>query len=181
VLIEDLTARGAAFRVDGDDIVVTAAKGVVTAADRAALAAVKAEAVHTLRLREPRQFSPLVEYAASRLPRIRMTVRETGDTERDFGLINRLRRAIEEFQPGGNHVYLTIVTLGGRRVTVEWRAVADRPLRLMLGDILAQAADVNSEAVRRFGGEGRGSRALRLYSRLHPRSALDARAEPPAP
>jgi hypothetical protein len=137
-LLDELRSRGAIVRADRGDIVVSAPKGLITADDRATLAGAKSEMLKLLSSESSDPFSPLVEYAASVLPKITMTVRETGDVERDFDLVGRLRRAIQEFQPGGNHIYLKIVTLDGRRVLVEWRALADRELRLALAQILAR-------------------------------------------
>jgi hypothetical protein len=139
-LLDDLRHRGAIVRVDRGEIVVSAPKGLVTAHDRATLAVAKPELLRLLSSEKSGPFSPLVEYAASVLPKIRMTIRETGDTTRDLDLVGRVRRAIQEFQPGGNHIYLKIITLDGRRIVVEWRALAARDLRLALAHTLAQAS-----------------------------------------
>lgn len=139
-VLEDLRSRGAIIRAEGGNIVVSAPKGLVTEHDRAALAVAKPELLRLLSLENAGPFSPLVEYAASVLPTIKMTIRETGNAQRDFDLLGRVRQVIEEFQPGGNHVYLTIVTLDQRRVVVEWRAVADRGLRIAIARVLARAA-----------------------------------------
>jgi hypothetical protein len=139
-VLDNLKRRGALLRVEHGDIVISAPKGVLNADDRAALSVVKQELVELLRTEHRQQFGPLVEYAATRLPSVRMTVRETGDTKRDFDLINRIRQTIQEFQPGGNHIYLSIVTLERRRVIVEWRALAERELRLALARVLARVA-----------------------------------------
>ncbi len=138
-LLDELRSRGAIVRADRGDIVVSAPKGLVTADDRATLAVAKPELLRLLSSEHAGPFSPLVEYAAWVLPTIKMTIHETGDTKRDFDLLGRVRRAIQEFQPGGNDVYLKIVTLDGRRVLVEWRALADRELRIALAQILARA------------------------------------------
>lgn len=140
VLLHDLRGRGAIVRADHGDVVVSARKGLVTEDDRATLAVAKPDLLRVLSDEKSGPFSPLVEYAASILPKIKMTVRETGDTKRDFDLIGRLRLVIQEFQPGGNHVYLRIVTLDGRCVVVGWRALTDRNLRIGLAQILATAA-----------------------------------------
>jgi hypothetical protein len=139
-LIEDLHRQGARIDVDGGDLVITARRGLVTPKLRAALALAKPELLATLRASAAGPFSPLVEYAASVLPKIKMTIRETGDTKRDFDLVGRVRFAIQEFQPGGNHIYLAIITLDKRRVVVEWRALAARELRMALAQVLARAA-----------------------------------------
>jgi len=139
-LLDDLRSRGAIVRADRGDIVISAPKGLVTADDRATLVVAKSELLRLLSSENSGPLSPLVEYAASVLPKIKMTIRETGDTKRDFDLVGRLRHAIQEFQPGGNHVYLKIVTLDGRRVLVEWRALASRELRIALAQILARGA-----------------------------------------
>lgn len=139
-LLEDLRRQGARIDVDGGDLVITARRGLVTPELRAALADAKPALLETLRVSAAGPFSPLVEYAASVLPRIKMTIRETGDTKRDFDLVGRVRRAIQEFQPGGNHIHLRIVTLDKRSVVVEWRALADTELRIALAHVLATAA-----------------------------------------
>jgi TubC N-terminal docking domain len=139
-LLDDLRNRGAIVRAVGGEIVVSAPKGLVTADDRATLGAAKSELLVLLSSEKSGPLSPLVEYAASVLPKIKMTIRETGDTKRDFDLVGCVRRAIQEFQPGGNHIYLRIVTLDGRPFMVEWRALADRELRIALGRVLANAA-----------------------------------------
>lgn len=138
-LLEDLRRQGARIDVDGGDLVITARRGLVTPELRAALAEAKPELLETLRASATGPFSPLVEYAASVLPKIKMTIRETGDTKRDFDLVGRVRGEIQKFQPGGNHIYLRIVTLDGRRVVVEWRALAGRELRIALAHVLANA------------------------------------------
>jgi TubC N-terminal docking domain len=137
-LLEDLRRQGARVEVDGGDLVITARRGIVTPELRAALADAKSELVTAIRASATGPFSPLVEYAAKVLPKIKMTIRETGDTKRDFDLVGQVRAIISEFQPGGNHIYLTIVTLEGRRVVVEWRALAGRDLRVALGRLLAR-------------------------------------------
>jgi len=145
-LLDGLRSRGAIVRVDRGDILVSAPKGVVTEDDRATLVVAKPELLQVLSTESFGPFSPLVEYASSVLPRIKLTIRETGDTERDFDLVARVRRTVQEFQPGANHIHLAIVTLDQRRVVVEWRALADRELRTALAHVLARAAP--SEAAR---------------------------------
>jgi len=144
-LLEELRRQGARIDVDGGDLVITGRRGLVTPELRAALVEAKPELLETLRASPSRPASPLVEYAASVLPKIKMTIRETGNTTRDFDLVGRLRRAVQEFQPGANHIYLKIVTLDGRRVVVEWRALAARDLRLALAQILARAATAEAQ------------------------------------
>ena len=139
-LIENLHRQGARIDVDGGDLVITARRGLVTPELRAALAQAKPELLATLRASGAGPFSPLAEYAASILPKIKMTIRETGDTKRDFDLLGRIRSAIQVFQPGGNHIFLRLVTIDGRHVLVEWRALADRELRISLARVLATAA-----------------------------------------
>jgi hypothetical protein len=117
-----------------DRLVLDAPCGVLTDEVKAKLRQLKPELLRVVRER------PLPEVAADWLPKIKFTIRETGDAKRDFDLLGRLRQVIQEFQPGGNHVYLNIVTLDQRRVVVEWRAVAGRELRIALADILARAA-----------------------------------------
>ena len=149
-LIEDLKRRGVRLEVQGDQLVVDAPRGILTNEITAALAAHKRELLRSLPsdpqsrvVAEPRR--ALADIAADLLPNVHFTIRETGNTRRDFNL--RARQVIEEFQPGGNHIYLRIITLDGRRVVVEWRAVAARELRIGLGQILAKAA-VSSEPTR---------------------------------
>lgn len=144
-LIEDLERRGVRLRIDRDQLVVNAPRGVLTDEITAALRSQKPAVLRLLsasasamHVSNPRR--PLAEVAADLLPSIRFTIRETGDTRRDFDLLGRARQVIQEFQPGGNHVYLNIVTLDGRRVVVEWRALADRALRLEIARILATNA-----------------------------------------
>jgi hypothetical protein len=148
VLVRDLEQQGVRLYVKGDQLVVDAPKGVLTTAIRSALASEKPAVVqlltageHQQRLHPPRaRGRPLAEVAADLAPAVRLTIRETGDTERDFDLLGRVRKVIQEFQPGGNHVYLKIVTTDGRRVVVEWRAVAARDLRMAIAQVLARAA-----------------------------------------
>jgi hypothetical protein len=120
LLVQNLERRGVRLRVEQDQLVVDAPRGVLTADVKAELAARKSELFRLVRDRT------LDEVAANLLPRVRFTIRETGDTARDFDLLGRVRKLIQEFQPGGNHIYLNIVTLDGRRVVVEWRALATR-------------------------------------------------------
>jgi hypothetical protein len=135
VLVEDLERRGVRLRGEGDRLIVDAPVGVLTDEITSALATKKLSVLRILS--EPRNDRSLAEVAADRLPVIRLTIRETEDTARDFDLLGRVRRVIQEFQPGGNHVYLRIVTLDQRRVVVEWRALADRELRVALARLVA--------------------------------------------
>jgi len=145
-LLAELKERSVILLTVGENLLVDAPRGALTSELRLAIYANKADLLRELRerpqLAQPDCASddPLVEYAASVLPKIKMTVRETGETKRDFDLLGRVRQVIQEFQPGGNHVYLNIVTLDGRRVVVEWRALAERELRVALAQILARAA-----------------------------------------
>jgi hypothetical protein len=139
-LLAELERQGVSVTVERGDLRVVARKGLLTPELRQAIALAKPELVATLRAKGAGPFGSLIEYAASLLPTIRLTIRETGDTARDFDLVGRLRGAIREFQPGGNHIYLTIVTRDRRRVVVEWRALADRELRIALGRLLARTA-----------------------------------------
>lgn len=134
-LVRSLERMGVRLRAQDDRLVLDAPRGVLTDEVKAELRARKPEV-----LRIVRQRRPLAEIAADRLPSVRLTIRETGDTQRDFDLLGRVRQVIEEFQPGGNHVYLNIVTLDRRRVVVEWRALADRALRIAIAQVLARAA-----------------------------------------
>jgi hypothetical protein len=134
LLVQNLERRGVRLKVEQDQLVVDAPRGVLTADVKAELAARKSELFRLVRDRT------LDEVAANLLPRVRFTIRETGDTARDFDLLGRVRKLIQEFQPGGNHIYLNIVTLDGRRVVVEWRALATRQLRMGIAHILAGVA-----------------------------------------
>jgi hypothetical protein len=146
-LLAELEERSVILLTVGDNLLVDAPRGALTSELRSAIYANKASLLRELRerpqLAQPARAnsSRLVEYAASVLPKIRLTIRETGDTKRDFDLVGRVRRAIQEFQPGGNHIYLTIITLDERRFMVEWRALADRELRTALAHILARASE----------------------------------------
>jgi hypothetical protein len=106
--------------------------------EKATLLRLLASAERTSEASIPRR--PLAEVAADLLPNIRFTIRETANTRRDFDLVGQARQVIQEFQPGGNHIYLKIITLDGRRIVVEWRALAARDLRLALAHTLAQAS-----------------------------------------
>jgi hypothetical protein len=134
-LVESLERLGVRLRAEDGRLVVDAPRGVLTDAVKAELRARKPELLRLVRAQRR-----LADVAADCLPIIRLTIRETGDTKRDFDLLGRVRRVIQEFQPGGNHVYLNVMTLDRRRVVVEWRAVAARELRIALSQILAKAA-----------------------------------------
>jgi hypothetical protein len=134
LLVQDLERLGVRIRADHDQLVIDAPRGVLTDDVKAKLAACKPELLQLVRER------PLAEVAANLAPLVRFTIRETGNTKRDFDLLGRVRKVIQEFQPGGNHVYLKIVTTDGRRVVVEWRAVAARDLRMAIAQVLARAA-----------------------------------------
>jgi hypothetical protein len=84
--------------------------------------------------------SSLTEFAADVVPTLHFTVRETDDIVGDVGLLRRIHHLIAEQQPGINRIVLTIRTLGGRRVRVEWRALAGRELRLGIARLLATDA-----------------------------------------
>jgi len=145
-LLAELEERSVILVTVGERLVVDAPRGALTRELRSAIVANKEGLLRELRERphlaqpDHASASPLAEYAASVLPKIKMTIRETGDTKRDFDLVGRLRSAIQEFQPGCNHIYLAIITLDKRRVVVEWRALADRALRISLAQVLAKAA-----------------------------------------
>jgi len=126
----------------GERLLIDAPAGAVTDDLRAVLTESKPEILAVLMEdadHGARQPSVLVEYASSVLPFVRFTVRETGDTERDFTLLHRLRHTIEEHQPGGNRVLLRVVTTDRRKVVLEWRAVASRELRMGIARVLSQA------------------------------------------
>ena len=126
----------------GERLLIDAPAGALTDDLRAVLTENKSEILAALEedaLRSVRQASALVAYASSVLPFVRFTVRETGDTERDFTLLHRLRHTIEEHQPGGNRILLRVVTTDRRKVLLEWRAVASRELRMGIARVLSQA------------------------------------------
>jgi hypothetical protein len=126
----------------GDRLLIDAPTGALTDDLRAVLTKSKPEILAVLEedaKRSVRQASALAAYASSVLPFVRFTVRETGDTERDFTLLHRLRHTIEEHQPGGNRILLRVVTTDRRKVVLEWRAVASRELRMGLAYVLSQA------------------------------------------
>ena len=127
----------------GECLIVNAPRGALSMELRGELRVHKPELLATLS-RSTSQPSPagseLIEYAAGVLPTVRFTIRETGDVERDFDLLHRLRWLIHEHQPGGNRVLLTIITPDRRKVVVEWRAVAARSLRLGIATVLANVS-----------------------------------------
>jgi hypothetical protein len=84
--------------------------------------------------------SPLAEWAASApgMPKVCFTLRETDDSGTDAAWLQRIRKLIEEHQPGNNRIVMTIFTLDGRKVYAEWRAVASRELRTDIARILVQ-------------------------------------------
>lgn len=140
-LLDDLKGQGLRLLACGDVLIVDAPRNTVTADLLDRIAANKPDLL-TL-LAEPVATgarSRLAEYAADRTPSVRLTIRETGDTERDFDLVHRVRLEIAGYEPGGNHIYLAIITFDKRRVVVEWRAVAARELRMALAHVLARAA-----------------------------------------
>ena len=139
-LLAELKEQGVDVIVQRGDLLVGARRGALTPEICAVLSELKSEIVGTLRRAGEGPLSPLAEYAASVLPKIRLAVHETGDTKRDFDLLGEIRQLIREYQPGGNHVYLRIVPLEGEPIMVEWRALADRELRMALGRLLARAA-----------------------------------------
>jgi hypothetical protein len=106
------------------DLLIDAPPGALTPELRDAIAEQKQELIRDLSARpqQPRntaQTSPLAEYAADRLPKVRLTVRQSEDLVGDVKLMNRIREAIAKFQPGGNHIYVRIVPRQGRSVVVE--------------------------------------------------------------
>ena len=126
----------------GERLLIDAPAGALTDDLRAALTESKPEILAMLAEdahHGVRQASPLVEYASSVLPSVRFTVTETGDIERDFTLLHRLRHMIEEHQPGGNRILLRVVTTDRRIVVLEWRAVASRELRMGIARVLSEA------------------------------------------
>ena len=140
-LLDDLKGQGIRLLACGDVLIVDAPRDTVTADLLDRIAANKPDLL-TL-LAEPVATgarSPLAEYAADRTPPVRLTIRETADTARDVDLLHRVRLEIAGYQPGGNHIYLTIITQDGYRVVAEWRALAERGLRLGIARALADAA-----------------------------------------
>jgi len=138
-LVHDLRQHGVSFLACGDELLVYAPKGRITPEVRDALVACKPQILQNLRAREAETVKPpsLADYAADRAPTIRLTLRETDDTVNDFRLLDAIRNVIQEHQPGGNHVFLKIITVDGRRFTLEWRALVARDLRVSLAGILA--------------------------------------------
>jgi tubulysin polyketide synthase-like protein len=144
-LVEDLRQRGVAMVARDDQLVIFTPKGRVTPEIRDSLIAWKPQILRHLRnaIAEKAaltQKACLAEYAADRLPAIRLTLRETADMLGDFKVLDAIRAAIQEYQPGGNHIFLKVVTLEGRRVTLEWRALVEPGLRRVLAGILANHA-----------------------------------------
>jgi len=144
-LLAQLAEREVFLLPVGERLLIDAPRGALTQELRSAIAENKPGLIRELRRRpasaEQKSANSLMEYAADRAPAVRFTLRETEDIVHDIQLMNRVRRVIQEHQPGGNHIYLTIRTLDGRRVTVEWRALASRSLRLGIGSVLARAAN----------------------------------------
>ena len=144
-LLAELEERSVFLLSLGDNLLIDAPQGALTSDLRSAIAANKAGLLRELGRRPPvppksdKRASPLAEYAADRAPAVRFTIRETDDVVGDVRLLSRVREVIPAHQPGGNHSFLTIRTLDGRRVTVEWRALALRSLRLGIARVLAQA------------------------------------------
>jgi hypothetical protein len=102
-----------------------------------AVAGERTRAKADVRVSPPPPRQPLAEYAADRLPSIRFTLRETGDVVADCLLLDAIRSAIANYEPGHNHIFLTVVTEDRRRIKLEWRARADLDLRLDIAHILA--------------------------------------------
>jgi tubulysin polyketide synthase-like protein len=143
--MEELRQRGVALVARDDELVIFAPKGRVTPDIRESLVAQKPEILRHLRnaMVEKAALTRkacLAEYASDRLPAIRLTLRETEDMLSDFKVLDAIRDAIGEYQPGGNHIFMKVVTLEGRRVTLEWRALVEPELRRRLADILAAHA-----------------------------------------
>jgi hypothetical protein len=141
-LVADLRTQGVSFAVRGDELLVYAPRGRITVAIREALVACKQDILRDLRERAPRaqppnQPSSLADYAADRAPFVRFTLCETEDIVSDFRVLDAIRRVIQEFQPGGNHIFLNVRTVDGRRFKLEWRALVEPELRHALGSVLA--------------------------------------------
>jgi hypothetical protein len=143
-LIADLKHRGVSLVPSGMNLIVDAPPGSLTVDLREAIAAQKFDVLRALQTASaaPPAFdrvpSPLAAYAADKLPPIRLTLRETHDLVRDFKILDAIRKAIAAYEPGGNRVQLRIVTVDGRKVTVEWQALAERGLRHDLALVLAR-------------------------------------------
>lgn len=141
-LVADLRTQGVSFAVRGDELLVYAPRGRITAAIREALVACKPDILRELREGAPRaqpsnRPSSLADYAADRAPFIRFTLRETEDIVSDFKVLDAVRRVIQEFQPGGNHIFLNVRTVDGRRFKLEWPALVESELRRALATVLA--------------------------------------------
>jgi hypothetical protein len=149
-LLAHLQERNVDVTSLGADLLIDAPRGALTEELREAIAKHKAVLIHELNGRpeatvgEPA--SPLVAYAADRLPSIRLTFRETYDLARDFTVLDALRSAIRSYEPGGNRIRLRLTTLDGRRFLLEWRAQAERGLRLDLARVLAAEGTRRSRA-----------------------------------
>lgn len=151
-LVADLKERNVHLVACGASLIVDAPTGVMTQPLLDAINACKPEILAALSGAESESSesrSPLIEYATSILPWIKFTVVETGDIERDFALLHRLRAVIREFQPGGNRVRMRIVTTDQWVVVVEWRAITARILRLEIARILAASSGAGGDRRRR--------------------------------
>lgn len=143
-LIADLKHRGVSLVPSGTNLIVDAPPGSLTVDLREAIVVLKFDILRALRTSPdtPTAYapvpSPLAEYAAAQLPAIRLTLRETDDLVHDFKVLDAIRNAIKAYEPGGNHVYLRIVAVDGRKFRLEWQALAERGLRHDLALVLAR-------------------------------------------
>lgn len=143
-LIADLKQRGVSLVPSGTKLIVDAPPGSLTPDLRNSMTALKFDVLRALHAAADRPApparvrSPLVAYAAERLPSIRLTLRETYNVIHDFNVLDAIREAIKAYEPGGNLVHLTIVTVDGRRFRLEWQALAERGLRHDLALVLAR-------------------------------------------
>jgi len=143
----------------GDRLIVNAPSNILGDDLRREIRLHKAALLNALRTNPPAPSSrsALLEYAARRLPTIRFTLRDSDDVVADVRLLDAIKCAVTEFQPGGNRIMFTIQTQDGRKVRAEWRAVADPALRRRIAVLLAQHAkrtrDTGRERFHAFGGK----------------------------
>jgi hypothetical protein len=142
-LIGDLRQQDIHLVAEGEKLIVDAPPGHISPNVQDVILANKPQIMTALRQSEAlagdptKASSPLVEYARQHLPMIRLTFVQTDDILHDFKVLDTIRHVVQQFEPGGNRIRLRLVTNDGRRVVVEWFALADRELRLALARVLA--------------------------------------------
>lgn len=137
--LEDLNVRLTAI---GDRLVVDAPRGALRDDLRREIRFHKAALLSALRISPstPPPRNAMLEYAARRAPTIRFTLRDSDDIVADVRLLDAIKCAVTEYQPGGNRIVFTVRTQDGRKVRAEWRAVAVPELRRRIAVLLAQHA-----------------------------------------